>query len=41
MPEDDVVGRVALVIWPLTRLATVPIPDIFGNPQIAQGAKPS
>lgn len=41
VPEDDVVGKVAAVIWPLNRLATVPIPDIYGDPQIARGAKPS
>ena len=41
VPEGEVVGRVALVIWPLNRLATVPIPEIFGNPAIVQGAKPS
>lgn len=40
VPVDDVVGRVVLVLWPLSRLATVPIPDIFGDPQIMQGAAP-
>jgi len=39
VPVDDVVGRVVSVIWPLNRIATVPIPDIYGNPQIQQGAK--
>jgi signal peptidase I len=41
VPVDDVVGRVVSVIWPLNRIATVPIPDIYGNPQIQQGAKAS
>jgi signal peptidase I len=40
VPLDDVVGRVVLVLWPLNRFATVPIPDIFGDPQISQGAAP-
>lgn len=40
VPVDDVVGRVVLVIWPLNRIATVPIPDIFGDvrPSGEQGA---
>jgi signal peptidase I len=37
VPVDDAVGRVFVVLWPLTHLATVPIPDIFGNPAIADG----
>lgn len=37
VPTDDVVGRVVLVLWPLTRISTVPIPDIFDTPQILQG----
>ena len=40
VPESDVVGRVVVVIWPLSRLSTVPVPDIFENPQILEGAKP-
>ena len=40
VPADDVVGRVVLVIWPLGSFSTVPIPEIFGNPEISQGAKP-
>lgn len=31
VPVDDVVGRVVLVIWPLSRISTVPIPDVFGD----------
>jgi signal peptidase I len=41
VPVDDVVGRVVVVLWPLNRISTVPIPDIYANPQITQGAKPS
>lgn len=37
---SDVVGRVVLVLWPLNRIATVPIPEIFANPRITQGATP-
>lgn len=37
VPADEVVGRVVLVLWPLSRLATVPIPDIFANPEIVDG----
>lgn len=40
VPEADVVGRVALVIWPISNFSTVPIPEIFADPQITQGAKP-
>lgn len=40
VPADDMVGRVVLVLWPLNRIATVPIPEVFGNPAITQGATP-
>ena len=40
VPVDDVVGRVVVVLWPLNRIATVPIPDIYGDPQITRGATP-
>lgn len=40
VPVSDVVGRVVLVLWPLNRIATVPIPEIFATPQITQGATP-
>ena len=40
VPAGDVVGRVVLIVWPFNRFGTVPIPDIFGNPEITQGAKP-
>lgn len=40
VPVDDVVGRVVLVIWPLNRIATVPIPETFGDvrPAVTQGS---
>lgn len=37
---SDVVGRVVLVLWPLDRFTTLPIPPIFSEPQITQGATP-
>ena len=37
VPETDVVGRVALVIWPLSNFSTVPIPEIYADPQITRG----
>jgi signal peptidase I len=40
VPDDDVVGRVVAVIWPLNRWATLPVPDIYSDPQILEGAKP-
>lgn len=40
VPVDDVVGRVVLVLWPLNRIATVPVPEIFANPEITQGPLP-
>lgn len=38
VPVADVVGRVVLVVWPLNRVATVPIPDGFGEPGAASSA---
>lgn len=40
VPVDDVVGRVFVILWPLNRVATVPIPDLYSDPQITQGATP-
>jgi signal peptidase I len=37
VPVDNAVGRVVLVLWPLNRLATLPIPEIYGDPAIADG----
>ncbi|WP_030759458.1 signal peptidase I [Streptomyces griseus] len=30
--EDQVVGRAVLVVWPVTRWATLPVPDVFDQP---------
>lgn len=36
VPEDNVVGRVFLKVWPFSQFGTVPIPDIpFGNPALS------
>lgn len=40
VPVDDVVGRVVLVVWPLDRMATVPIPDVYADPGIAPTTSP-
>ena len=40
MPVDDVVGRVVLVVWPLSRIATVPVPEVFAEPGVAPTATP-
>jgi signal peptidase I len=37
VPDANVVGRVVVVLWPLNRLATVPIPEIYGDPAIEDG----
>ncbi len=37
VPTENAVGRVFTVVWPLSRIATETIPDIFGNPAIAAG----
>ncbi|MFZ4487325.1 MAG: signal peptidase I [Candidatus Nanopelagicales bacterium] len=37
VPVSNAVGRVVVVIWPLNRLAVVPIPGIFGEPAISDG----
>jgi signal peptidase I len=37
VPVANAVGRVVVVIWPLNRLAVIPIPAIFGDPSIADG----
>ena len=31
VPVGNVVGRVVLVVWPFNRLATEPIPEVFGT----------
>jgi signal peptidase I len=40
VPDADVVGRVALIVWPFNRFGTVPIPEIFGNEEIVNGPQP-
>ncbi|MER6478764.1 signal peptidase I [Streptomyces filamentosus] len=34
--EDQVVGRAVLVVWPVTRWATLPVPDVFDQPGLDQ-----
>ncbi|MDA3021434.1 MAG: signal peptidase I [Actinomycetota bacterium] len=38
VPDASAVGRTVLTIWPFDRLSLQPIPEIFGNPAIANGA---
>ncbi|MFH9724445.1 signal peptidase I [Streptomyces sp. NPDC017254] len=32
--NDEVVGRAVVIAWPVTRWATLPVPDIFDNPAL-------
>ncbi len=34
VPVDNVVGRAFVVLWPLKRFTTLPIPETFGNPAL-------
>jgi signal peptidase I len=34
VPADKVIGRAFVVVWPLTRAASVPIPDTFQQPAL-------
>lgn len=34
VPADKVIGRAFVVVWPLTRMATVPIPETFNQPAL-------
>ncbi|GAA3939526.1 signal peptidase I [Streptomyces gulbargensis] len=36
--EDLVVGRAVVVAWPVTRWATLPVPDLFDQPGLDQAA---
>ncbi|MFF9343562.1 MULTISPECIES: signal peptidase I [unclassified Streptomyces] len=36
--EDQVVGRAVVVAWPVTRWATLPVPDVFDQPGLDQPA---
>ncbi|MGW7053979.1 signal peptidase I [Streptomyces sp. NPDC054887] len=35
VPVDDVVGRAVVVAWPVGRLDNLPVPDTFGQPDLA------
>lgn len=37
VPDENAVGRVFTVVWPLNRITIETIPEIFGNPAIAAG----
>jgi signal peptidase I len=37
IPNENAVGRVFTVVWPLSRITIETIPEIFGNPAIAAG----
>ena len=39
VPVGNVVGRVVLVVWPIKSFSTVPVPEIFGNPAVADGPR--
>ncbi|MET9887727.1 signal peptidase I [Streptomyces sp. NPDC006430] len=39
VPVDKVVGRAVVVAWPITRWATLPIPDTFDQPGIGNQTK--
>ncbi|MBT2477832.1 signal peptidase I [Streptomyces sp. ISL-94] len=39
VPVDDVVGRAVVVAWPITRWATLPVPDTFDQPGIGNQTK--
>ncbi|MER7520234.1 signal peptidase I [Streptomyces sp. NPDC126499] len=34
--EDEVVGRAVVIAWPVTRWATLPVPDTFDQPGLSQ-----
>ncbi len=36
VPDANVVGKVQWVIWPISRLATVSVPETFANPALAE-----
>ncbi|MEU3607151.1 signal peptidase I [Streptomyces sp. NPDC035033] len=36
--NDQVVGRAVVVAWPVTRWATLPVPDVFDQPGLAPAA---
>jgi signal peptidase I len=38
VPVANVVGRVVAVIWPVENWSSVPVPEIFADPRLDQGA---
>lgn len=41
VPVENIVGRAFVVVWPLKRFTTLPIPDIFGNPALQKSSAPA
>jgi signal peptidase I len=41
IPEDRVIGRAFVVVWPLSRIKTLPIPNTFGQPSLAATVLPA
>jgi signal peptidase I len=41
IPEDRVIGRAFVVVWPLSRIKTLPIPNTFDQPSLAAAALPA
>lgn len=39
VPAANVVGRVFLVVWPISQWKVTPIPEVFGDPAIADGPR--
>lgn len=40
VPVDNVVGRVVVVVWPLSAIRTLGTPEVLENPKIEAGASP-
>ena len=38
VPADKVIGRAFVVVWPFTRMASVPIPETFKQPALQAAA---
>jgi signal peptidase I len=38
IPQDQVVGRAFVIVWPFSRATTLPIPDTFGQPALHAAA---
>jgi signal peptidase I len=41
IPEDKVIGRAFVVVWPLSRVKTLPIPGTFHQPGLAAAVLPA